>query len=112
MKLKILLILISTVFILSSVSSAFAANYDGYDTITVKQGDSFELDLLYNEWVDSDGYNSNKLTLTKKERSAPIDGYWANMYTFKADQKGKTSIKVKIAVLWWEEERTVDVNIV
>jgi hypothetical protein len=110
MKMKIIFLL--SVFILSSVSSAFATGYDGYDTITVKQGESFLLYLNYNEWIDSDGYNPNKLTLTKKERSDPIDGYWTNMYTFKADQKGKTSIKVKIAVLWWEEERTVNVNVV
>jgi len=112
MKIKILLIFLFTVFILSSVSSAFAAGYEGYDPITVKQGNSFILYLKYNEGIDNDGYDPNKLTLTKKEMSDPIDGYWTNIYTFKTNQKGETSIKVKIAVLWWEEERTVNVNIV
>lgn len=112
MKIKILAVLSIMVFILGGISSAAAASYDGYDTITIKQGDSFELDLLYNEWIDDDGYNQNKLSLTKKDRSDPMEGYWVNMYTFKANEKGTTTIKVKIGVLWWEEDRTVNVNVV
>jgi hypothetical protein len=112
MKIKVLPILLICIFILSGIASASAKNYeDGYDPINVKQGDSFKLILLYNEGVDSDGYDSNKLTLLSTERTDPIDGYWANIYTFKANEKGTTNIKIKIALLWWEEERTATVNV-
>jgi hypothetical protein len=112
MKIKVLSLLLLLVFILSGISSASAQNYeDGYDPINIKQGDSFKLILLYNEWVDDDDYNSKSLTLVSKERTPPIDGYWANIYTFKAKEKGKTIIKVRMAVLWWEEERLVTVNV-
>ena len=112
MKIKVLPILLICIFILSGIASASAKNYeDGYDPINVKQGDSFKLILLYNEYVDDDGYNSKFLKLVSKESTPPIDGYWANIYTFKANEKGITTIKIKIAVLWWEEDRTATVNV-
>lgn len=111
MKFKVVAGILMTIFILGGISSASAANYDGDDPITIKNGDSFELDLMYNEWVNIDGYDHDMLKLVKKERSAPIDGYWCNMYTFKSLKTGTTQIKIKIQVLWWENEKTVDVNI-
>ena len=50
---------------------------------------------MYDEWIDDDGYNHDKLKLIKMERSAPIDGYWCNMYTFESLKTGTTNIKLK-----------------
>lgn len=111
MKIKLTAGILMIMFILGGISSAAAANYDGYDSIYVTSGNSFELDLLYNEWVDDDGYNHNMLKLTNKERGAPIEGYWCNMYTFKSLKTGTTKIKIKAQALWWENERTVDVHV-
>ncbi|ADZ09657.1 hypothetical protein Metbo_1418 [Methanobacterium lacus] len=111
MKIKILAGLLVSIFILGGISSACAVNYDGYSTINVAKENTFELDLLYNEWIDDDGYNHDLLNLKSKERSEPIDGYWVNMYTFKPLKTGTTKIIIKQQVLWWEEERTVDVNV-
>ena len=59
MKIKVLSMLLLVVFILSGISSASAVKYeDGYDPININQGDSFKLALLYNEYIDSDDYNS------------------------------------------------------
>jgi len=98
-------------FILGGISSASAANYNGDDPIYIKMGDSFELDLLYDEWIETDGYNHDMLKLNKMERSTPIDGYWCNMYTFESLKTGTTKIKIKMQYLWWEDEKTVNVHI-
>lgn len=111
MNYKILAMFLMGIFISSGISSAAAANYDGFDNINVAKGDSFELDLMYNEWVDSESYNSSIIKFIKKERSAPIDGYWCNMYTFKGLNTGTTKLTIKSQVLWWENERTIDVNV-
>jgi len=112
MKIKILAGVLVSLFILGGISSASAsANYDGYSTINVAKGNTFELDLIYNEWIDDVGYNHELLKLSSKERSAPIDGYWMNMYTFKPLKTGTTKITIKQQILWWEDQRTVDVNI-
>jgi hypothetical protein len=111
MKIKALAGILMTMFILGCISTAAAANYDGYAPAYLTKGESFKLDLLYNEWIDDDGYDHNMLNLTKKERSNPIDGYWLNMYTFKSLKSGTTKVTIKMQVLWWEEERTMNVNI-
>jgi len=111
MKIKLIAGILMILFILGGISSAAAANYNGDDPIHITKGDSFELDLLYNEWIADDGYDHNMLKLIKKERSAPIDGYWINMYTFQTLKEGTTKITIKQQILWWEEDKTVDVYI-
>lgn len=69
------------------------------------------MDLLYNELINDEGYDHNMLKLIKKERSAPIDDYWSNMYIFKSLKTETTQIKIKAEILWWEDEKTVHVNI-
>jgi hypothetical protein len=112
MKIKILAGILVSLFILGGISSATAsASYDGYSTINVAKENSFEIDLLYNEWISDNGYDHNMLNLTSMARSDPIDGYWVNMYKFKPLKTGTTKVTIKTQVLWWEEERQVDVNI-
>lgn len=111
MKNKVIAGILTTIFILSGISTATAANYNGDEPIYITNGDSFELDLLYDEFINDDEYDHSMLKLIKKERSAPIDGYWSNMYTFKALKTGTTQITIKAQVLWWEIKKTVDVNI-
>jgi hypothetical protein len=112
MELKILAGILVSLFILGGISSASAIDcYDGYGTINVAKENAFELDLLYNEWISDDGYDHNMLKLKSMERSDPIDGYWVNMYTFEPLKTGTTKVTIKAQVLWWEEQRQVDVNI-
>lgn len=111
MKIKVSLILLLAVFILSGVSSAFAAAYEGKEPVTVQNGDSFTFYLLSNEEIVENGYDSNMLTLTRKDRSDCIDGYWSNIYTFKANEKGTTTIQVIESNFWWNSVRIVTVNI-
>ena len=113
MKVKVLSLLMLVVFILSGISSASAQNYeDVYDSSTIKQGDTFTI-TLFNGIIDKEGYDSKVLTLVSEKRNPPNEGYVKNIYIFKAKDKGITTIKAKVKVLWWKEERRlVTVNVI
>jgi hypothetical protein len=112
MEFKILAGILVSLFILGGISSASAIDcYDGYSTINVAKENAFELDLLYNERITNDGYDHNMLKLKSMKSSEPIGDYWVNMYTFEPLKTGTTKVTIKTQVLWWEQERQVDVNI-